>query len=100
MKRDFALDNKGKMALLLLIVFAGLLTRNLVGKQQLSELGSSFNSVYRDRLLVESYIYELSNCLHAKSAVLDNPHATTGSGAAANTIGRQNAAIEKWVVAY
>ncbi|MES2555787.1 MAG: hypothetical protein V4604_06540 [Bacteroidota bacterium] len=57
MKWGFTLRNKLKMSLLLLVVFSGLLIRNIVDKQNVSELGNSFNSVYKDRLLVEGYIY-------------------------------------------
>lgn len=41
-------------------------------RNNVSELGDSFSSVYEDRLLVESYIYQLSDHLYQKKLIFDN----------------------------
>jgi hypothetical protein len=96
----FTLRNKLKMALLLFVVFAGLLIRNFVVKYHISELGTSFNSVYKDRLVVEGYIYELSNCLHAKTLMLDKTYSAGQSPAVSERIRRQNKELSRLIAAY
>lgn len=54
------------------LVCAVILVKTVFDKQNVSELGTSFSSVFEDRLLVESYIYELSDHLYRKRIMLDN----------------------------
>jgi hypothetical protein len=100
MKWGFTLQNKLKMALLLLVVFAGLLIGNLVEKRHVAELGTSFDSVYKDRLLVEGYIYELSNCLHAKKETISRAYSHDRVQAVTEEMNRQDAAIGELMSAY
>jgi hypothetical protein len=100
MKWGFALQNKLKMALLLLVVFAALLIGNLVEKRHVAELGTSFDSVYKDRLLVEGYIYELSNCLHAKKETISRVYSPGQMKTVTKELRRQDAEIDELVLAY
>lgn len=72
MKWAFSIQQKFKAAALLAIVCVTILITNLLGRQHIDKLGSSFSSVYEDRLVVESYIYKLSNHLYQKKLLLDN----------------------------
>ncbi|MCB0534487.1 MAG: MCP four helix bundle domain-containing protein [Lewinellaceae bacterium] len=72
MKWAFSIQQKFKAAALLAIVCVIILITNLLGRQHIDTLGSAFSSVYEDRLVVESYIYKLSNHLYQKKLMLDN----------------------------
>jgi hypothetical protein len=100
MNWSFTLQNKLKMALLLLVVFAGLLIRNFVERRHVNELGTSFNSVYKDRLIVESYIYELSDCLHAKKELIGRSYSPDRAMSAEKEARRLDAKIDELMVAY
>jgi hypothetical protein len=100
MKWGFTLRNKLKMALLLFVVFAGLLAWNVVDKWQAAELGVSFNSVYKDRLLVEGYIYELSNCLHAKKELIDRAVSSDETASPVKELEEQDRKIANLLTAY
>src|SRR5690606_32640268 len=45
--------------------------KNLVDSNNVAQLGNSFSSVYEDRLVVESYIYRMSEHLFRKKFMLD-----------------------------
>ncbi len=72
MKWAYSIRQKIKVALLLAIVCLIIVLKNIYDKHNVDELGTTFSSVYEDRLLVESYIYELSNHLYQKKMMLDN----------------------------
>lgn len=60
------------MAFLLAIILLGVFMKNVIDRNNVSELGDSFSSVYEDRLVVESYIYKLSDHLHQKQMLIDD----------------------------
>ncbi len=72
MKWAYSIRQKIKVALLLAIVCLIIVLKNIYDKHNVDELGTTFSSVYEDRLLVESYIYELSGHLYQKKMMLDN----------------------------
>ena len=72
MKWAYSIQQKFKAAALLAIVFVLVLISNLSGRYQMHKLSDSFSSVYEDRLVVESYIYKLSEHLYQKKMMLDN----------------------------
>jgi hypothetical protein len=100
MKRRFTLHNKLKMAILLLIVFGVVLVKNLVEKRHVSELSDSFASVYEDRLLVEGYIYSLSNHLHTKKTLTSSCASPVDREGAKAAVAQQNAAIRRLLSDY
>lgn len=72
MKWTYSIRQKTTAALLLGVVFILVFIKNRMDSSNVSSLGSSFSSVYEDRLVVEMYIYELSNLLYQKKMLLDN----------------------------
>ncbi|HMR58694.1 MAG TPA: MCP four helix bundle domain-containing protein [Cyclobacteriaceae bacterium] len=71
MKWLYAIQQKAKVAFLLTIVLLGVFVKNVIDRNNVSELGDSFSSVFEDRLLVESYIYKLSDHLYQKQMLMD-----------------------------
>ncbi|MEQ9306452.1 MAG: MCP four helix bundle domain-containing protein, partial [Marinoscillum sp.] len=59
-------EQKSNAALALGIIFILMLGTNMLDTQHANELKSSFSSFYKDRLLVEGYIYEMSGLMHQK----------------------------------
>ena len=72
MKWAFTIRQKSKAALILGVVFLLILGKNWYDERKVAELGHSFASVYEDRLVVEAYIYQLSDHLYQKKSMLDN----------------------------
>jgi len=63
---------KMQVAFLLGIIVMVVYANSVMENRNVSELGGSFSSVYEDRLLVESYIYKLSEHLYQKKIMLDH----------------------------
>lgn len=72
MKWTYSIRQKITAAALLGIVFVMVFAKNRMDSSNVSSLGSSFSSVYEDRLVVEMYIYQLSNLLYQKKMMIDN----------------------------
>ena len=71
MKWAHSIRRKISAALLLAAIFILLFVKNLVDSNNVTQLGNSFSSVYEDRLVVESYIYRMSEHLFRKKFMLD-----------------------------
>jgi hypothetical protein len=71
MKWAFGIRRKVSAALLLAVIFVLVFVKNMVDSNHVTELGNSFSSVYEDRLMVESYIYRLSEHLFRKKIMID-----------------------------
>jgi Four helix bundle sensory module for signal transduction len=71
MKWIYHIRQKMQVALLLGIIVVVVYANNVMENRNVTELGGSFSSVYEDRLLVESYIYKLSEHLYQKKIMLD-----------------------------
>lgn len=71
MKWLYHIRQKMQVAFLLGIILFVVYTNNVMENRNVTELGGSFSSVYEDRLLVESYIYKLSEHLYQKKIMLD-----------------------------
>lgn len=76
MKWTYIIQQKIRAATVLAVVFGLMLITNRLDKNYFSELQTSFASVYQDRLLVESYIYQLSGLLHHKKMLMSEPRRT------------------------
>lgn len=73
MKWTYFLRQKLKIGLALAIVLGLVVLTNIVDRNYFSSLQESFTSVYKDRLIVEGYILQLSNALHERHLrFLDN----------------------------
>lgn len=68
----FSISRKRKAAIILGIVFLVVLVKNRLDYYDVHQLAKSFATVYEDRLVVESYIYKLSELLYQKKQMLDN----------------------------
>lgn len=77
MKWAFGIRRKISAALLLTAIFVLIFIKNMVDSQNVTALGNSFSSVYEDRLMVESYIFRLSEHLFRKKIMIDTTMAGT-----------------------
>lgn len=80
MKWAYSIRRKISAALLLAAIFILLFVKSLVDSNNVTRLGDSFSSVFEDRLVVESYIYRMSEHLFRKKFMLDTC-SSTGSAA-------------------
>jgi hypothetical protein len=100
MKWIYRIQQKAQVAFLLAIVLMGILVKNVMERNNVSELGDSFSSVYEDRLLVESYIYQLSNHLYQKKLIFDNCEVNGNAIAYRNEIEKHNTDISNLIHEY
>lgn len=99
MKWAYSIQQKFKAAVLLAIVCVIVLITNLSGRHHMDELSNSFSSVFKDRLLVESYIYMISDHLYQKKIAIDNCSGLVDSDFRAK-IGVHNDAISRLLLFY
>lgn len=71
MKWAYSIRRKVTVALLLATIFTLLFVKNVMDSRHVSQLGTTFSSVYEDRLVVEGYIYLMSEHLFRKKFMLD-----------------------------
>jgi hypothetical protein len=100
MKWIYSIQERGKAAVILTVVIALVSVVTLMEKSNVSELGSSFSSVYEDRLVVESYIYKFSDYLYQKKLVIDDCHSAQQAAMMSKKITLHNTAIQKMIAAY
>jgi hypothetical protein len=72
MKWIYRIRRKTAAALLFALLLIAIGVKNIVDSYQVAQLGDSFKSVYEDRLLVEGYIYRLSENLYQKKLLFDD----------------------------
>ena len=99
MKWAYSIQQKFKAALLLAVVCAIVLITNLLGRYHIGELGDSFSSVIKDRLVVESYIYLISDHLHQKKLAL-NTYPELAHPDVRSEIGLHNESINELLFLY
>lgn len=86
--------------MVLTVIFIFLFIKNVSDKRHFSELGDSFSAVYEDRLMAESYIYELSNHLSRKKLLVDDCYTKDEILQIKDKIKEHNQAINSLIVAY
>lgn len=64
MKLLYGIKHKGKIAFLLMILIVAELFNNSSQSNNISQLKSAFKEVYADRLIVQDYIYSMSEMIH------------------------------------
>ena len=64
MNWTYSIRQKTVASILLGAVFVFIILNNIYERRNMSKLKESFSSIYKDRLLAESYIYLLSDLLH------------------------------------
>jgi hypothetical protein len=67
---SYFIQQKLKLASALLIILVLVLINNRLENKNINELGETFGSVYKDRLLVENYIYKLATATQEKKYLL------------------------------
>lgn len=100
MKWAFAIRRKISAALLLAAIFVLVFVKSMVDSQHVSELGTSFSSVYEDRLVVEGYIYKLSEHLFRKKIMVDTMEAAQAVNEVRPLVSVHNAAIDDIIKDY
>ena len=100
MKWAFTIRQKSKAAMILGIVFMLILAKNWYDERNVARLGNSFTSVYEDRLVVESYIYRLSDHLYQKKIMLDNCSSQENLQNLQGKLNQHNTAINGIVLNY
>lgn len=86
--------------MVLTVIFVFLFIKNVSDKRHFSELGDSFSAVYEDRLMAESYIYELSNHLSRKKLLVDDCDTKEEIVQIKDKIKEHNQAISSLIVSY
>jgi hypothetical protein len=71
MKWTYSIKQKITTAFLLATVLGLVMLNNLNQTRQFEKIVNSFSSLYEDRLIVESYIYKISELLHQKSHLIE-----------------------------
>ena len=69
MRWTFYVPQKMKIALSMAFVILLVLATNFLNKLHFNELQDSFNSVYKDRLMAEIYIYDMTMLLNEKKSL-------------------------------
>ena len=72
MKWAYSLPNKTKIAFCSALILIMIFAKNWVDKRNVNTLDSSFSSVFDDRLVVESYIFQFSDNLYQKKIMIAN----------------------------
>jgi paraquat-inducible protein B len=91
MKWAYQIGPRLRIAALLGLVLVGVFCKNLLERKNVATLGQSFSSVYEDRLLVESYIYKMSDQLYRKQLMLEQ---WNGTSAERQSMGKQLASFD------
>ncbi|RYZ99179.1 MAG: hypothetical protein EOP47_17485 [Sphingobacteriaceae bacterium] len=78
MKWTIFIQQKIKVAMLLLCIMFFVILTNLLGSNNLDNINRSVNSIYNDRLIPATDVYYISDYLHKKKSLLDNIVITKG----------------------
>lgn len=100
MKWTYSFQQKTTAAILLAVVVAVVFVINRIESNKINELGTSMNSVYEDRLLVENYIFRLSGLLYEKKILLDQCASEKPTAELTRILNKQNTEIEELVDHY
>lgn len=71
-KWAYSINQKHKIALLLVIVLGAILLTNIMERNNVSALDKSFSSMYEDRLLPATYIFNITDHLYQKRLLWEN----------------------------
>ncbi len=71
MKSFFSIQPKFKAAVLLAVICTAVLINMLWERNSISDINTSFSSIYKDRLLPATYVFHLTDHLYQKRLILD-----------------------------
>jgi hypothetical protein len=100
MKWAYSIRRKISAALLLAAIFVLIFAKSILDSNYVTQLGSSFASVYEDRLLVESYIYRLSDHLFRKKILVDTCSSEFSANIIEPMVTAHNSAIDEIIIQY
>ena len=100
MQWAYRVRRKISAALLLAAIFVLVFVKNIVESKYVNELGASFASVYEDRLVVESYIFKLSDHLFRKKIMIDTSKRQQDAAKIKSAIDHHNTSINNLVEEY
>lgn len=100
MKWGFGIRQKVTLAVILSFILVLFFVKSMLTRNHVHELGSSFSSVYEDRLIVESYIYRLSEILYHKKIVTGTDPGKGASPTLEQSIRQYNESIQTLLAAY
>jgi hypothetical protein len=100
MKWSYNLNHKNKFSLVLLILLIAVFSGNLINDKQVSTLGDSFEAVYADRLIAESYIFRLSEQLFEKKLITEDCLLSDHMTDAGSKIDTRNIEIQDIIIQY
>jgi hypothetical protein len=80
MNRPFQLQKRFQIGAVLFVLLVAIVLNNVSSQRNLDRVDTSVASIYNDRLLAATYIFELSSSLHEKEAL--SPAAAAGRQAA------------------
>lgn len=100
MKWAHSLRNKSKIAFWSALILILIFVKNWIDKKNVNELNSSFSSVFDDRLVVESYIFQLSDHLYQKKILIANFKNAEQALAAQPKVDAHNSTINQILVDY
>jgi hypothetical protein len=66
MKKGYQVSSKTKVATLLLLLIVAVLLTNMLDRKNYAHLDKSIASIYKDRLMPATYLFELTNKLYQK----------------------------------
>ncbi|MEQ9593510.1 MAG: MCP four helix bundle domain-containing protein [Cyclobacteriaceae bacterium] len=72
MKEKFTVRQRVKAVIALVIVFAMILATNMMDNNHFAFVRESFESIYKDRVVVNDYIFRLSRLVEGKRAIVNN----------------------------
>jgi|SRR5690606_37230332 len=100
MKWAYSIRRKISAALLLAAIFVLLFVKSMIDNSHVNTLANSFSSVYEDRLVVESYIYKMSEHLFRKKIMIDSSKTQSALVAIKPRIDHYNQSILEIIAAY
>ena len=100
MKWAYSIRRKISAALLLAAIFVLLFVKSMMDNNNVVKLGTSFSSVYEDRLLVEAYIYRMSDHLFRKKIMIDSASTAGYVSQIRPAVERYNETIRSIIEAY
>lgn len=100
MKWAYSLRNKSKIALCAAVILILIFAKNWIDKKNVNTLNSSFTSVFDDRLVVESYIFQLSDHLYQKKIIIGDSENAEQALAIQDEVSTHNSIIDQILLDY
>ncbi len=100
MKWAYSLHNKSKIALCAAVILILIFAKNWIDKNNVNTLNSSFTSVFDDRLVVESYIFQLSDHLYQKKIIIADSENAEQALAIQDEVNTHNSIIDQILLDY